>query len=321
MAKSTYEGVLIQNKGSFQLRGIIVGKNPDTARKGNGYTEAKTKKDQKPYRSIKFLVKTSEDNIVPVELFGTEMEFAYAYNKTVKNTLKLAWKERNNKLPDGYNLIDPDFDKAKTINDDFKDGDGIVIVGEIQFSEYLNPTTQEKNLQKKYVIKQIYPATEPIDLNDENYEEECYFIQECVIRNVEEVKKENRLYISAWVIGYAGSFNPAQFEVDTETTEKTFANNMKGLKFGDFIKLTGNIQNRAIGEEVSEDDGWGKKKKATTSYWKALEVTGAYGETLEKKKYTEKDFVVIVPPVADIQATLKKIEESTDSEDLPFDLD
>ena len=328
---ANYEGKLTACEGSSQLRGIIVGK--DNPRKGNGFTEGKTKA-QVPYRSIRFLLKTNTDNVVPVELFGQIQDKAYLYNKTLKDTKPVAWAKRFDKAPDGYELILPTYDLTKKISDDFKDGMSVVVVGETKFSEYTPDGSTTAQLQNKIEIKRIFKAAAPIDFTSDKFEEECYFIQEIIIREVVEVASENKLDIYAYVLESRGKkkapvVQPALFEINTDTADAVFVRNMKALKFGDFIKVNGKILCEAVIEEVAENDGWGKKEKVAVSYHKALEITGAYGETLEKKKYTEEDLVS-----NNVDATFngtgdaaKKIleqlekEQAEGSDELPFDLD
>ncbi len=328
---SDYDGKLIACKGSFQLRGIVVGK--DNPRKNNGFTEGKTK-DQVPYRSIRFLVKTNTDNIVPVELFGQVQERAYLYNRKTKESKPVTWAKRFEKASEGYELILPTYDLIKKIDEDFKDGMSIVIVGETMFSEYTPVNSSVAQLQTRYSIKSIYESTAPVDFSDEKFEEECYFIQEVVIREIEEIAVDKKLNVYAYVLENRGKkkppvIQPALFEINTATADIAFVRNMKALKFGDFIKVNGKIHCRATTEEVDENDGWGKKEKVATSYHKAMEITGAYGETLEKKKYTEEDLVI-----SNVDATFdgtgdaaKKVleqlekEQAEGNDELPFDLD
>jgi hypothetical protein len=289
-----YKGKLIPCKGSGQLRGIIVGK--DNPKKGNGFIEGKTN-DQVPYRSIRFLVKTNTDNIVPVELYGQVQEKAYLYNKKIKDTKPVIWTKRFDKALDGYDLILPTYDLVKKIDEDFKDGVSVLIIGENMFSEYTPANSDKAQLQTKFTIKIIRTATAPVDFASNKFEEECYFIQEIIIREIVEVASENKLDVYAYVLESRGKkkapiIQPALFEINTEAADKDFVRNMKALKFGDFIKINGKIQCRALTEEVIENDGWGKKEKAVVKYYKAMEITGAYGETLEKKKYTEEDLVI-----------------------------
>lgn len=323
MAKQIYEGPLVEQDGSFTLRGIITGKNKDIARKGFGFIEGKTKADNKPWKSIRFMLKTDKNNVIPLEKFGSEQEFVYFYSKKAKQTIKKKWNERSTFKQDGYDLIKPDMDFVQEIEDKYKDGDSIRIVGHIEFPEYINPKTQQKSLQKKYIIDRIYEATETIDFDKEDYVEENKFIQEIVVTDITEDTSENKIYVGAYIIGYAGKFESAQFVIDS-TLDPAFNRNFKTLKFGDAIKVNGKIHNRALLQEVTENDGWGKKEYSVKSYYDALEITGAFGETLEKGKYKEDDFIVVGAnsgSSASGWGSQNFEPELNDSEDLPFNLD
>jgi hypothetical protein len=163
----------------------------------------------------------------------------------------------------------------------------------------------------------------------EEYKEDAVFEQEIVINSIEEDKKENKLMVNALTIAYGNKINPAYFEVNTETANPSFVKNARTLKYGDYLKVNGVIHFRAVQKEIQEDDGWGTKVNTTTTYYKNLEITGAYGETLDKKKYKEDDLVsdVVVKKEKKEKASkflesVKEIEDNnTDNNDeLPFEL-
>jgi hypothetical protein len=312
---------LIQGKGYGTLRGVIVGK--DSPRKNFEYSEA-TDKNSNKYRKMKLQIKTSPDNIITTELFGGARDYVYAYNSKTKTSKKIAWANRNDKLPDGFAFINPvEFDLVKDVHENYKDGDSVFVKIEPQFSTYeaQDGTTRQ---QVKFAVKNIYKTTEPVNFSAENFEEEAKFVQDIVIRDVSEDTKEKKLFISAYVILYGGKFEPADFIVDTEKNAK-FAKNMKALKFGDSIRVNGLIQNRALTEEIEEDDGWGTKARTTTQIFKALEITGADGDSLEKKKYKEEDFVkneaeeIMAGKGDKVNKVLEELEK--ENNELPFDLD
>jgi hypothetical protein len=320
-----YTGNLVQGKGYGTLRGIIVGK--DSPRKGFEYEE-KPDKNGKKYRKMKLQIKTSENNIITTELFGGVRDEVYAYNSKTKESKKIAWAKRNDKLPDGFTFINPvEFDLVKDVHENYKDGDSVFVKIEPQFSTYEGQDGKVKQ-QVKFAVKNIYKATEPVNFAAENFVEEAKFVQDIVIRDVSEDTKEKKLYVSAYVILYGGKFEPAEFIVDTEVNAK-FAKNIKALKFGDSIRVNGVIQNRALTTEVEEDDGWGTKARTAINIFKALEITGADGDSLQKKLYKEEDFVK-----NDTESTFngtgdvaKKVleqlekEQTEGSSELPFDLD
>ena len=319
MAKQVYEGPLVQQKGSFQIRGIIASKNKDTARKGFGFSEGKTKMDNKPWKSIRFSLKTAENNVIPIEKFGSEQDWVYFYSKKAKNTIKKPWSEKSKFKQDGYEIIKPDMDLVQEIEDTYNDGDSCVVVGHIEFSKYTNSQTQQTKLQKKYIIDRMYSATEQLDLTKSDYIEENKFIQEIVIQNITEDSKEGKTSVEAYVIGFGGKFESANFEIDI-AKDPRFNKNFKNLGFGTALKVNGKIHNRALTQEVEDDDGWGKKEYTVKSYYDALEITGAFAETIEMKKYTEDNFVVVGANTT-ASGWGDQEPELNDDSDLPFNLD
>jgi hypothetical protein len=284
-----YEGNLIETKGNFKLRGKIQGLT--VAKKGFGFSDVAQKGEKKAYRSLKFFVATSNDNKVIVEMFGQPRDFAYGYSKKEKKSMKLDWAKRNNKLPGDYELILPEYDLALKLSEELKDGDDIVLMGDMSFRTYENKDGKVEQ-QTTMNIKTIYPATEPIDFNAEGFEETATFAQDIIIREVDEDKKEEKAYVHAYTIAYGGKFFPTTLVIDTKTIDPMFLKNIKALKTYDAIRVNGLVQNRQLTEVVEENDGWGTSEKVLSKFYKALEITGADGVSLEKKKYKDEDFVV-----------------------------
>lgn len=282
-----------QTKSYFKVRGIINGLK--TERKGYGFMEGKTGSGNL-YRSLRFNVKTSETNNLTVEMFGQVQKEACFYNKKTRITTKVDWAKRNTAKIKGSELIAPDYDNAKTINDTYKDGDGIVIIGEIQFSEY------EGKQQTKYVIKQIYAVTETVDFTAKDFVEESMFEHEIIINDVFEVDK--KLFINAYAINYGDKFQSAIFEL-TQSADPKFVANIKKLKYGTFLKVNGIVNNRAIVSEVAEAsaDGWGEIMRKVTTYQNSLEIVGAFGETLQAGLYKESE---ISEAIAAVDAKIKE---------------
>ena len=308
------EKKLIQTKNFFVIRAMVTGK--DNPAKGNGFKTGKIEKGKfegRNYKSIRFIAKTSNDNIVPVELFGSEEDNVYFYSKSEKKTLKALWSQKGLKPKTGFELITPKFDQVQSINDTYKDGDLVVITGKIEYSQYEDKDKNVK-LQKKFIIKDIKPSQKTeMDFDDEKFEEYNEFNQEVVIIDTE--TDEGKLYLNAYHINYNETFIPVRFEINTE--DSGFVSKIKSLKFGDFVKVFGIINNRSVetSEETPSEDFWGKKPTIVKSLNKSLEITAADGTTHVKKKYKEKDFVIEVKEM--------KLEEkiNTDDVELPFEID
>jgi hypothetical protein len=303
---------LIQTKGTFKLRGQINGK--DHPSKANGYKEDVLKSGNmagKKFRSIRFNLKTSSCNTIPIELFGMEKDFAYFYNKKSKATKKVDWVKRQMKPPEGFELITPEFDLVKTIHETYKDDDNITIVGDLDFTSYVDKSNVKK-YQTKYIIKYIYPSQELLDFDKEDFVETNTFDQTITVIDTEEDKTENKIFINAYIIKYGEKFEMTTFEINTKTCHPDFAKLMKKLSFGDTLLVRGIIHNRIIEEEVNGMYG----REIIKDYTKCLEILNVDGTSIELKKYKEEDFVIQEEPTID----WSKVEANETETVLPFDL-
>lgn len=319
---SEKENKLVQTKGSFTLKGIVSGMN-----KENAYREGEVKNGKnrgKMYRSIRFSVQTSPTNKPSVELFGMETDYVYPYKRGKKgekgHVIKNHPFAKRNDLPDGYTLIGVnvgleqdekgknirksliDYDAVEYIYDNLNDGDSVFLTGELQFSSYVNSQGEEVD-QTKYIIKQVFHEKNPIDFDDENFEEVCAFEQEIVFTGSEVLKEEKAVVVRGYTIAYGGKFNTAEFVIrpdgdkDIEKTAKAFSG--KKIKFGDTMTVFGLCLNRAETVEVEdeeEDDFFGGKKpkglerNTITNYTTELQITGA--TDYAPGVYTEEDFII-----------------------------
>ncbi|MGE5438007.1 MAG: hypothetical protein ACM3O3_12410 [Syntrophothermus sp.] len=303
---------LVQTKGNFIIKGIIEGK--DTPAINNGYKDGvieKGKSAGSKYRSIRFKVRTSKDNIIPIEIFGMERQYAYFYNKEEKKTAKVEWSKRFAQPKDGYKLIVPEYDLVQNIEEKFKDGDTVRVIGEFQPQQYEQNGIQKQTV--KYIIKQIFKSKDEIDINANDFVEVNSFEQEAVINDIEVDNDNNKIFINTYIIGYGENYNPLTFELDTTTAHPLFIKTVKTFKFGDFIKLLGTIHYRAIKEMVDGEFG----KQEIVDIKKSLEVVGVDGATFEKGMYSEDDFAK-----EEIGINLEeKINEVASNSSLPFNLD
>jgi len=311
-----------QTSTFFRVRGIIVGK--DSPRKGFGFSSGKTKpqdgREGKEYKSIRFSVKASETNIITVEAFGQVQNKSYFYSRKAKNTKEVDWNKRFTTKIDGYDMILSSYDMAEKCSSEFKDGDPVVITGKCIHSEYENPNTKQKQLQTKFEIGSIYKATEPIDFSSPDFKEDAVFEEEIIINEVTEDAAEGKVYVYAYTINYGDVFAPCMFEIDISRNPK-FAKNFKTLKYGDFIKAGGIINNRAKTESISDDDGsWGEQVRTVKTYEKSLQIIGCSAESLEKGKFKEDD--IVKPGNTGFESGEFNPElNSDDDSDLPFNLD
>jgi hypothetical protein len=294
--------------GNFQVRGKIVG-----LEKENAYREGTTV-DGKEYRSIRFGVKTSEENVVYVELFGMERdEVTIAHKDDNKNRKQIHWAERFEDLPEGYRLFMPvtvgldkrkdltEYDAVEYIRKNFKDGDSVFIRGSMNYREWKEET------QVTHSIRSIWKSKKEIDFEDEKFEETNDFEQEIIFVGKEYDKENDKLYISTYIVtNKNGDFLPYNFTIYPNKTVKSssgkesklekLAKKLAKFKFGTTIKVAGRIQNRVetVEIEVEEDDEWGvtpPSLRAATKIISELEIQRAFPETLIEKRYKEEDFI------------------------------
>lgn len=347
MAKN--KSKLTQTKSNFTLKGIV-----DGVSKGNAFRSGevgKGKNKGKATQALSFWVQTSKQNKVRVELFGMEPDFVYFSKdgKTEKGekreTKQIPYSQRN-KAIEGFSLIGinvglekddngknitktfVDYDAAEYIYENLNDGDSVFINGQVTISEYTNKEGKT-SVQVKYSIRKLYLESKPIDFDAEGFVETNAFEQEIVIVDAEEDKKEGIIIVTGRVINYGDKFCDTQFIVRPDGNEKIAKMGKAFLKakFGDFIKVAGNIINRAEVEEAEEDTDnpfAGEKpeglKGQITTYTSELRITN--GEGYEKEKYSEEDFEIeeLVDQDMDFSGDKgngDKMEDISD-DDLPF---
>lgn len=348
MAKNDFK--LTQTKSQFKIVGVVTGLSNE-----NAYREdviSKGKNEGKEYRSIRFGVKTSDVNTVYVEMFGMEMEYVYAYKQSdvrgqKGDTKKVAFAQRNN-LPKGYNILSTsigldmdasgkpvrhgmaEYDAVEKIHEEVQDGDSVYVSGEIDFSEY--ETKQgEKRKQVRYIIKSISKQTKPVEFDSEKFKESAGFEQELVFVNSEYDKETKKVHVLAYVIKYGDKFETADFVInvdeDNKANKKVAEVFSKKMKFGDFCKVMGKIVNKVetIEVESEEEDIWGEvpeemKKTAIKNRVTELVITAADGQTYEKAKYSDEDFVVeeFIKEEKPSKKADNPFDSDEDDDDLPF---
>ena len=301
MASKTFK--LEQTKGNFKFDGVIVGISKDTA-----FVEGETK-DHKPYRSVRFMVKTSPTNIENVELFGAEQELVYAYSRTDQKTQRIPFKDRHKELDDTYHLIGVnvtvgeekatyvEFDAAEAIYQGFNDGDSVHVAGEIKPNSYISSTNGLLVSNFKYIIKTIYTKKKAINFEEASFTETASFDHELIITDTNLDKESDKVVVNGYAIGYADSVKQVQFVIHHDKNVK-LANNFLKLKFGDYIKVLGICTNAPTNQPVEEDE-WGSEVpqgyNTGGKYISELRITAVDKDKdkqsiFKKKKYTEEDF-------------------------------
>jgi len=325
---------LKQTKNAFKVIGKVTGIDKEHAFKEDD--AKKGKMEGKYYRALRFGVKTSETNTINVEMFDFEPEEVFMWNSDKKKKDKAykgdrvpfaEWEENQEQLrEDGYAVLQtriglsygedgkivskglPAYVASKEIFEKLDNGDSVVVEGEIRYSYFEDREGKQKE-KKTYTIKKIFRLKD-IDFEDAKFEEITYFEQEMVFIDAMIEAKEGKAYVTARTIDYGKNIHDTQMEIVFKDEEGNVDAPMKKLadafakkiKFGDLLKVYGNVLNRVIVEEVEgeeeEEDvsallgGKSKPKHAqgfiSRTYISAMQIEGV--EAWDKKVYTEEDF-------------------------------
>lgn len=274
-----------QTPSKVSLAGEIIGLTNPRPNTRDGFEAGIITKEgrskNKPFARANFRLKTSPENIVDVEIFATEPEFVYAYNRSTKITKKLTYQNRNAALPDGYVRLLSDYETALSLQD-YADGDQIRINGELDYSTFENK--DGKTIQKVAIrIRRVSDLNNPIDFESEKFAEQNYFIQGLIVDKTYAL--DDKFLLDCYIIKYGEILFPTTFEV-----EANIASNMKKLPFGTYLEAEGIINNRVIVTEVTEDTGWGKSKaKVIRNYDKSFIIYAVDPDTIDEKRYTRRE--------------------------------
>jgi len=273
------------HKSSFKLRGNFVG------RQNPGFLKNGKTKDGFDWKRVNFGIKTSEKQIVYCQKMGMVRAKVTAYNKELGVSKDYTWEERLTAKPEtGFFLAKQDWDVVEEI-EKLNDGDSVVVIGEIEFSEY------NGNSIIRFLAKSIYPATEQINF-DEGGEGEAIFTQEVTVSEAKYVKEDEKVLISAYVFRNLGkdkhpSCNLAEFYVVKDEEMIGFARNMTKLKYGDTLTLQGQIIN-SVTETEKVVDEWGvtPAKKTVTKGFRVTTV--AEKGDFQRGLYTEEQITQLI---------------------------
>lgn len=277
---------LKQTKNSFKFIGKVTRIDKDGAFKEE--TAERGKRQGDTYRSLRFGVKTSENNEMTVSMYDFEPTEVFMWNSDKKKKDKNykgdripfdQWEEEQEELREqGYAVLQtrvgltygedgkivskglPSFVASKDIFNNLSNGDSVVIEGEIRYSTYKNQ--QDKLVeQKTFTIKKAYKLKD-IDFESEKFEEVTFFEQQMVFVDAEADKANKKVYVTGRVIDFMKNFHDTQFVVDYSDGEggddagmvKLATAFLKKFKFGDVINVFGDATNRVIVEEAEGDD-------------------------------------------------------------------
>lgn len=346
---------LVQTKAKFKVIGVVSRIDKDGAYREDVGRQG-TKNEGKTYRSLRFGVKTSDTNEITVQMFGFEPEEVNLWNsedaKKAKEQKKKYkgekvdfqdWLENQDKYrEDGYAILEsrvgltkdskgktesrglPRYVAIEEIYNNLDNGDSVVVEGSISYSSYENrdgKTVQQKNFNIEKIFK-----IKDVDFESDKFEEVTYFEQEFVFVDAMAERKEKKIYITGRHINYNKTFNDIELVVDYSDGDggndpdmvKLADSFVKRFKFGDVLEVHGDLLNRAVLQEVEDDESTeeedlinslgGKSKPkhaqgyALTQYISEMQIHGV--DAWDKKVYKEDDFKV--------EELLDKNEESSE---------
>lgn len=278
---------LKQTKNGFKFIGKVSRIDKDGAFKEEQAT--KGKKQGETYRSLRFGVKTSQNNEMTVQMYDFEPEEVFLWNSEKKKADKnykgdrvafSKWVANEEQFREkGFAVLQtrvglsygedgkleskglPSFVASKQIFDGLSNGDSVVVEGEIRYSTYKNQ--QDKVVeQKTFTIKKLYKLGKEVDFDSEKFEEITYFEQEFVYVMADDDREQKKVFVTGRVIDYSKNFHDTQFVInyaDADGNEdkemKKLANAfLKKMKFGDVLNVFGDAVNRVITEEVESED-------------------------------------------------------------------
>jgi hypothetical protein len=308
MAKEKNEGLGIpQTRGSFQVKGLVVGTQKDSFLK-----ETLTKKAQKPWRTLNFGTKVDKESTIYITLSDGEKDKVYfSKTETVDGKKKtdvqeVAWKDRFKFNKEDYRLIGVNtgvtkirdakgnevndkkiltgYDACKEIADNLKDDQSIFIRGNIDYSHFEGQNGTVRAV--KFVPNQV-SLCKDVDFEVEDFESTADFTQIIVFVGIEpEDETKKRFVLSAKIVNF-NSIEDAEFFIENADLAKTMKKNLKPYTA---LKVWGKIKVAKDVEQVEVSDCWGETNdmdKINNPTKRELIITGADPKTVDTTTYTE----------------------------------
>ena len=314
------EHVLEQTKGVFELLGKVV--NIDRENAYQEKTMDKGKNKGKVYRSLRFGIKTSNENTITVSMFSFLPEEVYIWDSEAKKGGKVKydlWKknrkgyEKQKKVPlqtrvgieqgeDGKNITVhlPSFDVMEYIYDNLNNEDSVIARGSISRNTYENKSGDTQT-SINYNLESLFKMKKEVDFDAEDFVEKSVFTENFIYESADINTREKYADVYGKTVNYHGKTNDASYRINFSDDEdgsmeqmaKTLA---KKVAYGSVLEIHGDLVNRAVTVEVEEeqDDDLmmllaGKKNRMATTrtYVNYMEMHGV--DSIEPKKYTEED--------------------------------
>lgn len=200
------------------------------------------------------------------------------------------------------------------IKETFKDGDSVFVNARVQVDTY------RKKIN--YIVNQMYIEKEPIDFENENFEETNELTQTVIV-----TEKSSKRSVKVGLTTYKGEMIEQELKLNDDDINDYFEEN---AKVGDVMKLTisvnrkpNYIENTTVTERKtlkgkSLQDGK-KVIDKENPYTEFLEVTDVDLEKTEKQKYDKKEIREALELVEN-RVVKQKDSDSTSisEEELPF---
>lgn len=302
MAETKKKGLgLPQTKGTFQVRGKVIGTSKDKF-----YVEKMTK-NNKPWRSVNFGVQFDNEKTLYVGTNGMERDVVY-FSKKLEDgktdVKKIPWKDRFNYHEEGYRMIGvnvgvvkttdengnavndkktlTDYDSCKEISDHLRDDMSVFVKGNLEFSTY------QDSHRTKFVTSQVSLTKDDVDFEKEEFHPVADFTQMIVFMGVTPNKEKTRATVEAKIVTY-DTIEDAEFIIEDMNLARMFA---KQLKPYTGIKVWGRISVEKDTEEVETTDCWGKKNnmdKVNSPTIRELIIEGADPNSIDTGTFTESE--------------------------------
>lgn len=285
-------GELKQTKGYAQFRGIIGGlervKDAITNRK-----ESRQYLDSDKIKKLQFSVKTSEDNLIYVEVkqfkTGNSLKNVYISKRDEESkkteTKAVPFNERHRNFDDGWRIIGValksnndeyaknfvPYDAIDYILENFNDGDSVFVNAEMSHSD-----NGEGKFYTNYEVKRMYVTHDPIEFDAEEFEEQSEFVEDVIYADI--VDTGENAFVKAYAVDYRGEPNECQFMIEAQDKEIIDFFNSE-VNIGDVVSLEGIVNNRVVysyrdAEEDESDDKplVGRKTKSSQNKSKIREI-------------------------------------------------
>lgn len=234
MAKKTEEKILNQTKGTFRLIGKITGTERD-----NFYTSRileNGKMKDKEMRSLRFGVKTSNQQTVYVQMTGYEPEKVYLWNtKQKKSADSLSYDDYLDKKElleeegiitldstvsleeagkDAPRSHDTKYDNILLIEESLENGMTVVVSGTLSRGEYEKNGTVVQT--QNYDVSTITLSDRELNFDNPKFKEFANFTEEFILFDTDFNKGDEKITVNGKTINYAQKTFPASYSLSWE---------------------------------------------------------------------------------------------------------